>query len=314
MTNAKQIQPSASTPNDSLLTERPTWLTAPVWPHTRLTIDVNGTAVAYTDVGTGPTLLFAHVGTWSIVWRDVIEPLRDHYRCVALDAPGCGLSERPAGPLTVVAAAEAIDTLVRSLDLVDITLVVHDLGTVATLHAASRWPERIAGLVVINGFGWKPSGVAFRAMLALMGNPVMREVDAFTGWMSYASVTRFGVARHWDRATRRAYRRGFRRPQRRTFHRYLAAARRHDYRAVDETMRRLADRPVLTIFGKRNDPLHFQPKWKTRFPQATQITVPGGYHFPMCDDPQLVTGAVAQWHTDHILLPANATMDDDRRR
>ena len=87
---------------------------------------------------------------------------------------------------------------------------------------------RVVGLVVINGFGWKPDGIAFRAMLASMGNPAVREIDAFTGWMTYASATRFGVARNWDRPTRRAYRRGFRRPQRRVFHRYMAAARRHD--------------------------------------------------------------------------------------
>ena len=169
MTNTKQIQPAASAANDPPLAERPKWLTGPVWPHSGSTIDVNGAAVSYTDVGTGPTLLFVHVGAWSILWRDVIELLRHHYRCVAFDAPGCGLSERPAGTLTLAAAADAIDTLVRSLDLVDITLVVHDLGTVAALHAASRWPRLIAGLVVINGFGWKPSGVAFRGMLALMG-------------------------------------------------------------------------------------------------------------------------------------------------
>ena len=150
------------------------------------------------------------------------------------------------------ARPDAVDALVRSLDLGDLTLVVHDLGVVAALDAAGRWPDRVAGLVVINGFGWKPDGIVFRAMLATMGNPAMREIDAFTGWMTYASATRFGVARNWDRPTRRAYRRGFRRPQRRVFHRYMAAARRHDYGPTDSAVAGLADRPLLTIFGQQS--------------------------------------------------------------
>ena len=73
------------------------------------------------------------------------------------------------------------------------------------------------------------TGPMFRSMLAVMGNPITREIDAFTGWMSYASATRFGVARHWDHATRSTYRHGVKRRQRRSFHRYMAAARQGFY-------------------------------------------------------------------------------------
>ena len=288
---------------------RPDWLATTVWPHRVRTLDVADATVAYTDVGTGPTLLFVHVGMWSILWRDTIERLGDRYRCVTLDAPGSGLSQPGSGSVSLTAAADAVDALVRSLDLGDLTLVVHDLGAIAALDAAGRWPDRVVGLVVINGFGWKPDGIAFRAMLASMGNPAAREIDAFTGWMTYASATRFGVARNWDRPTRRAYRRRFRRPQRRVFHRYIAAARRHDYGPTDSAVAGLADRPLLTIFGQRNDPLRFHPRWRARFPRATQVTVPKGYHFPMCDAPDLVARATRDWH-DERLRPGATTPDE----
>ena len=150
-------------------------------------------------------------------------------------------------------------------------------------------------LVAINAFGWQPAGVGFRGMLTTMGNPLMREMDAFTGWLPRASATRFGVGRRWDRATRAAYRHGLGRPQRRALHRYMADARRHDYDRIDRAVDALGDRPLLTIFGEHNDPLHFQPQWKARFPTATQIVVPRGFHFPMCDDPHLVSAAIAEW-------------------
>ncbi len=207
---------------------RPAWLTDAAWPHPVRHVNADGVAIAYTDVGTGPTLLFVHVGMWSILWRDVIHELHGRYRCVTLDAPGCGLSERPAGKLRLDHAAAAVSAVVDELDLTDITLIVHDLGTPAALHAAAAWTDRIAALCVINGFGWRPTGPMFRGMLATMGNPIMREFDAATGWLPRASATRFGVGRHWKRATRKTYRRGLRRPQRRTFHRYMNAARHHD--------------------------------------------------------------------------------------
>ena len=295
-------------------TTRPSWLTDNAWPYPLQTIDVTGCAVSFTDVGTGPTLLFVHVGMWSIVWRDVIEALCDRYRCVTFDAPGSGLSERPQGRLTLAHAVDAIDTLVRTLDLVDVTLVVHDLGTIAALDAANRWTERVAGLVVINGFGWKPTGPMFRSMLAIMGNSITREIDAFTGWMSYASATRFGVARHWDHATRSTYRHGFKRRQRRSFHRYMAAARRHDYTPIDNTIKQLETRPVLTIFGQRNDPLRLQPKWKARFANATQTVVPKGYHFPMCDNPKLIADTITQWHTRSVTTLGGTETHTEQRR
>ncbi len=281
---------------------RPAWLIDAAWPFPRHVLDAGGAApaVAYTDVGEGPVLLLVNVGMSSIIWRDVIGRLVAGFRCVTLDVPGTGTSPASPGKPTLAGAAAAIDAVVRALDLNDIGLVVHDLGAPAALDAATRWPDRVAGLVVVNGFGWRPSGPLFRGMLAVMGSPVMREIDVLTGWLPRASATRLGVARHWDRPTRRAYRQGFGRRQRRSFHRYMQSARRHDYRGVDEAVAALAGRPVLTIFGERNDPLRFQPQWRARFPDAHQLTVPKGNHFPMCDDPDLVASSIATWFARHV--------------
>ena len=186
---------------------RPPWLSHSSWPFTPRTLETGGSTVAYTDEGTGPTLLLVHVGMWSIIWRDVLSHLSGSYRCVTLDVPGTGLSGGPTSTPTLITAADAIDAVVHHLDLTDMTLVVHDLGAPATLEAAAGWTDRVAGLVVINGFGWRPSGPMFRGMLAIMGNPAVREVDAFTGWLIRVSATRFGVGRQWDRSTRLGHRR-----------------------------------------------------------------------------------------------------------
>lgn len=58
-------------------------------------------------------------------------------------------------------------------------------------------------------------------------------------------------------------------------------------------MTKLGGLPLLTVFGERNDPLGFQPRWAERFAEITQFEVPNSNHFPMCDDPKLVARAIA---------------------
>ena len=133
-------------------------------------------------------------------------------------------------------------------------------------------------------------------MLAVMGSALMRELDALTGWLPSLISTKSGVGRNLDKTDRQAFRRGMNRRGRRSFHRYMKAARRHDFAAVDSAMMALADRPLLTIFGEKNDPLGFQPLWAEKFADIEQVEVPNGNHFPMCDAPSLVATRIRKWH------------------
>ena len=257
----------------STMALRPDWLTDEQWPWPVRSIAVGERMVAYSDVGVGPTFLLVHTGMWSFVWRDLISDLATDFRCVTLDAPGTGLTTGSAR-VDLVQAADAITALVKGLDLADIGLVFHDLGGPAALQAAAAWPERVRKLVAINTFGWRPSGAAFRSMLALMGSLPMSEFDARTGWLPRITSTRFGVGRNLDRASRRTFRQGMNRRGRRSFHRYMNAVRRHEFTTVDAAVAALADRPLLTIFGEKNDPLGFRPAWAERFARIEQVEVP----------------------------------------
>ncbi len=283
----------------SLDLDRPHWLTAEDWPFPLTTINFDDQQLSVTDVGEGPTLLIVHVGMWSIIWRDVLSELQSQFRCVTLDAPGNGLTTG-SQQINMVHAGAAVDAVVQDLGLDDITIVFHDLGGVASLQAAGSWPERVKGVVAVNSFGWRPSGFAFRSMLALMGNPIMRELDVWTGWLPRLSSTRFGVGRNWDRTTRKTFRQPLGHSGRRSFHRYMHSVRKHDFATVDATVSQLGQLPLLTVFGERNDPLGFQPKWAERFPNHTQVVIPAGMHFPMCDDPHAVATAIADWHTTQL--------------
>ncbi len=78
---------------------RPDWVSEELFPFESHFLDLDGHRVHYVDEGAGPTLLLLHGNpTWSFVYRDVIQRLRDEFRCIALDYPGFGLSD--AGPAT----------------------------------------------------------------------------------------------------------------------------------------------------------------------------------------------------------------------
>jgi pimeloyl-ACP methyl ester carboxylesterase len=283
---------------------RPAWLSTKVWPFETSGLTVEGTTIAVTDVGEGPALLFVHTGFWSFIWRDVIARLSSNFRCVTFDAPGTGRSSHVGkSQISLTTAAAALGNVIETLDLSDLTLVVHDLGGPSGIAGASRTQERVRGLVGVNTFAWKPSGMMFRGMLALMGSSPMREFDAATGFLARISASSFGVGRYLNRDSRLAFRAGIGPSGLRTFHRYMRDARGCDS-IYDEAMAALTGPfralPLLTIFGERNDPLGFQPRWKQMFPDLRQVVIPKGNHFPMCDDPDLVADSIRSWHRHHV--------------
>jgi pimeloyl-ACP methyl ester carboxylesterase len=142
-------------------------------------------------------------------------------------------------------------------------------------------------------------------MLALMGSSPVREVDALTGLLARISASSFGVGRHLDEESRRAFRAGVGPDGLRAFHLYMRDARGCES-LYSDAMAALGGPfktlPLLTIFGERNDPLGFQPRWKQMFPEVRQVVIPKGNHFPMCDDPDVVADTIRSWHRECVGL------------
>jgi haloalkane dehalogenase len=283
---------------------RPLWLSESVWPFQTSALEVEGSKIAVTDVGQGPVVLFVHTGFWSFIWRDVVLRLAPDFRCICFDAPGTGQSDRlPAANISLEKASRALTAVIQALDLADITLVFHDLGGPSGIAGAARMPDRIRGLCAVNTFAWKPSGIPFRGMLALMGSAPIKEFSAWTGILTRITASAFGVGRHLDASSRKAFCAGVGRQGVRAFHSYILDARKSQaiYEQLDQALtgpfRRL---PLLTIFGERNDPLGFQLRWKQLFSDASQVVVAKGNHFPMCDDPDLVAASIRELHHDRV--------------
>jgi len=283
---------------------RPEWLPKSVWPFETFGLKLGDLVLAVTDVGRGPVLLFVHAGMWSFLWRDIISRLSANFRCICFDVPGTGRSSSTTkSQVSLERAAHSVTGLIESLDLEKLTLVVHDLGGLAGLAGVTPIAGRVRGLVAMNTFGWKPVGNNFRGMLALMGSRVMREIDVLSGFLPQITASNFGIGRHLDAASRRAFLAGMTTQGRRSFHDYVRDARHCDtlYDRIAGLLRGSFNRfPLLTVFGELNDPFGFQQKWKELFANTTQVVVPKGHHFPMCDAPELVTQKLHVWHRGNV--------------
>jgi pimeloyl-ACP methyl ester carboxylesterase len=63
----------------------------------------------------------------------------------------------------------------------------------------------------------------------------------------------------------------------------------------------LADLPVLTLFGRKNDRYGWQDRFQQIFPHATAAGISDGRHFPFNDDPDTYSAAISAWWAEKVV-------------
>lgn len=138
-----------------------------LYPFTSHYLDIGEHRLHYVDEGEGRPILFVHGNpTWSFYYRNLINEFKKTNRTVALDHMGCGLSSKPQNyQYTLENHIENLMTLIKKLDLKEITLVVHDWGGAIGFGAATRMPERFKKFVILNTSAFFADRLPFRIKL-----------------------------------------------------------------------------------------------------------------------------------------------------
>ncbi len=151
--------------------ERPDWFDNDLYPFDSHWQDVNGSKVHYLDEGEGPVLLMLHGNpTWSFLYRRMVPYLSDHFRCIALDYPGFGLSTAPEEyGFTPAEHAEVVSGFVDALGVDEFSLVMQDWGGPIGFQVALDRPDSVKALILGNTWAWPRTDTATQRFSSALG-------------------------------------------------------------------------------------------------------------------------------------------------
>ena len=130
-------------------------------------LTINGARVHYIDEGEGRTLLMFHAcPMWSFAYRRQIQEFSKTHRVIAFDMLGFGLSDKPQDfDYTLTGHINLAELLITTLELKDITLVMHGWGGTIAMGFAVRHPNLISGLVILNSMAFSDFPLPWRLYL-----------------------------------------------------------------------------------------------------------------------------------------------------
>lgn len=146
-------------------------------------LDIGGEPTCYIDEGSGPPLVLIHGFLVShAVWADVLPALTARHRVVALDLPGHGDSARPdpaVCPYDATYLSEKVSQFLKALGIDRAAVLGHSMGGQVASHLASRHPEQVSRLILVNAQGL-PQPLPLLGRLVLL--PVLGKILFMKGY------------------------------------------------------------------------------------------------------------------------------------
>jgi len=243
------------------------------------------------------------------LYRNFIPPLAQHYRCIVPDHIGMGKSAIPhdRSLYRLEQHRANLEALLLHLDLQDITLVLHDWGGPVGLGFATRHPERIKRLVLMNTWAFAPwPGGPFPRLLELIRS---ERGEAFVlkknGYLEPALT---GTTYHSEKLTKsvlEAYRAPFPTPESRLA--MLCWSRDIPVQETDVSyaemkqiecgLTHFSTTPILLIWGMQDPVLSMSVlyRWQHLYPQAKTHEIEDASHFLQEDAPDRIVNWIGEF-------------------
>ena len=216
-------------------------------------LDVEGITLRYRIDGDGPALLLIHSLYFDMrMWEDWALLLSERFRVIRFDLTGHGLTgPEPTGDYSLNRDLDLIAGLLHHLDVDRFAVAGSSLGGAMAFHLASRHPDRVTQLALINASG-------------IPRPDQRRRGGAIPGWADYALYltppAAFRVFLEWmivdDRLVDADMVTGFHEMLRREGNRSALLDRMRAFREHNPALALAAVRaPVLILWGTDNPQL-----------------------------------------------------------
>jgi len=276
-------------------------------------LDVNGSKMAYVEMGTGDPIVFQHGNpTSSYLWRNILPAFSTIGRCIAVDLIGMGDSDKlvDSGPerYTYKEHQKYLYSAWETLGIKEnITFVLHDWGTALGFEWCRQHQGGVKGVAhmegVVKRLTWEewPEAATdiFRAFRSQAGEKVVLEKNVFVEGVLPNSIIRDLTDEEMD-----AYRAPFavagedRRPTLTWPRQIPLDDEPSDVCEIVDTYAAFmleADFPKLYIEGNpgmimNGAPGEFARNWRN----TSEVTV-NGLHFLQEDSPDEITSALKSW-------------------
>ena len=273
--------------------------------------------IHYIDEGEGEAIVFLHGNpTWSFYFRKLIKSLRKHYRCIALDHLGCGLSEKSySGTYRLEDRVTMLERFLESVDVDKCHLVVHDWGGAIGMAFAVRNPEKIASIVITNTAAFPSDWISWRINLCRL--PVFGRIINYylNGFLKTAMHTT--TVQPLEKQIKTGYLLPYKRLSDREsidqFVKDIPMDPKHpSYALLQEISSKLKlfeERQILLLWGMKDFCFtpHFLHKWKEYYPKAKTREFQDAGHLLFEDKPKECIAAIKEFLADNTFTVARKT-------
>ncbi len=117
-------------------------------------VKFEGNKIRYYDVGNTKSktaIVFVHCWTCNVeFWKDNYSAF-PNYRVIAMDLPGHGASDKPKIDYSMEYFARSVDAVLKEAGVKKAVFAGHSMGTPVIRRYYEMYPEKTAGLIVVDG-------------------------------------------------------------------------------------------------------------------------------------------------------------------
>lgn len=308
-----------------------------LFPKDRCVVSFDGTHIAYMIKGrSGPVVaLCAGYCCPDNFWKYLAPALSKKYRVLIWNYRGCGVSGMPREPgyrarnysvedFRMDRYAQDLKTILDHEKIDEVILVGHSMGTQVCLETYRIMPNRVRALVSITGPYSSALHTLYNTTIAPRLFPLVRQVlgkippakpiwrAAFRSPLTHPVAIQLGALGPMTKVE-----------DMKPYYEHLSdldplvmlkmAEAMHEHSAED--LLRKLDVPALIVVGERDN---FVPPWlghvmTSRIPVAELVTVPGGTHGTIIENPRLVNRSVLDFLERHLSGQARTVSLAQRR-